>query len=208
MFLVSVLEDVAERLNTAGVDYYVVGAVGAYLDAGIPFLREHDDLDIFINEDDVTKLVAVFADTDFEFHDNRSTSAKVLNSAGYTDGEHEVYAKHRTLDFHIGFFLFRRNKDTYTVIEYFRDETGQKKLERTLPIKFFELQYNTRPKMFHGIPMRTVRKEMIYKNKSVMGREKDAFDREQLAPRIDHRILDQLTGLHLYRVTRVSDVRL
>lgn len=208
MFLTNILEDVIKRLNAAGVDYYIVGAVGAYLDAGLPLQREHDDLDILINENDVPKLAAIFRGTDFVFHDNRNKSTKVLNTAGYTDGEHEVYAQHRTQDFHIGFFLFRRDVDTYTIIEYFRDEEGQKKLERTLPIRFFELQYNMQPIIFRGTPTKTVRKEAIYKMKSVMGREKDRFDREQLAPMIDDRILGQLSGMHTYRITKISDARL
>lgn len=103
MLASKILEEICTKLNAAGVDYYVVGAVGAYLDANLPFLREHDDLDILVNENDVNKLPAIFNDMDFDFYDNRTTSTKVLNSLGYTDGEHEVYARHRASNFHIGF---------------------------------------------------------------------------------------------------------
>lgn len=202
----NILLDVAKRLNAAGIDYYIVGAVGAYLEAGIPFPREHDDLDIFINEADVPKLAEVFQGTNFDFCDHRGTSAKTLNTAGYTDGEHEVIAKYRGTDFHIGFFLFRRNEEIYTVIEYYRDGNTQKKLERTLPIRYFDLQYNTKPILFHGVPMKTVRKETIYKNKTVMERKKDQFDREQLAPKVDAQIIEQLAGMHQYRVIRTSEI--
>lgn len=208
MNLANIIKEITEKLNLAGVDYYIVGAIGAYLDAGMPFPREHDDLDIFINEKDIPKLAEVFAGTDFDFHDNRKTSAKTLNAAGYTDGEHEVFARHQKLDFHIGFFLFRRDENTYSIIEYFRDEHGQKKLERILPIRFFELQYNSKPILFQGVPVRTVRKEAIYKMKSVMKRSKDEFDREQLAPKIDEQVLVLLTGMHNHRVTKISNVKL
>lgn len=69
---------------------------------------------------------------DFDFYDNRTTSTKVLNSLGYTDGEHEVYARHRASNFHIGFFLFYRDRETYTIVEYYQENRVQKKLERTL----------------------------------------------------------------------------
>lgn len=201
-----ILEEICAKLNAAGVDYYVVGAVGAYLDANLPFLRKHDDLDILVNENDVNKLPAIFNDMDFDFYDNRTTSTKVLNSLGYTDGEHEVYARHRASNFHIGFFLFYRDRETYTIVEYYQENRVQKKLERTLPIQFFDLQYNTRPILFHGIPLKTVRKETIYKNKATMRRDKDMFDRQQLEPKIDYDILGRLSGLHNYRVTKISDV--
>lgn len=207
MSIVNILKDIALRLNTANVDYYVVGAIGAYLDAGLSLVRKHDDLDIFVNEEDVPKLVTIFEGTDFDFCDHRGISTKTLNRDGYTDGEHEVYAKHRGSEFHIGFFLFHRDTEKYTVIEYFRDDGIQKKLERTLPIRFFELQYNPKPILFHEVPIRTVRKETIYKNKSVMKRKKDEFDREQLAPTINQTVLKQLSGMHNYRLTKVSEIK-
>lgn len=206
MDLTDILIDITKRLNTAGIDYYIVGAVGAYLDARMPFVREHDDLDILINERDVSKLASIFAKTNFAFHDNRKTSSKTLNQAGYTDGDHEVYAEHQDLKFHIGFFLFYRGESTYTIVEYYRDNNVQRKLERTLPIEFFELQYNMQPIIFHGVPIKTVRKETIYKNKTAMHRNKDRFDQEQLAPKINQQILGQLSGMHRHRITKTSDI--
>lgn len=39
-----------------------------------------------------------------------------------------------------------------------------------------------------------------------MRRDKDMFDRQQLEPKIDYDILGRLSGLHNYRVTKISDV--
>ena len=205
-FLNAVLKWVCERLNERGINYYVVGAIGAYLDAGLPLQRAHDDVDILIEEKDVEKLAEVFKGTDFELHDRRLVSEKVLNEYGYTDGEHEVYAQYKYGDFHIGFFLLRFGKDDYTIVEYFREGGVQKRLERTLPRRFFATQYNDEPVEFSGVKLKTARKEMIYKNKLVMGREKDIFDLEKLESTVEAEKLEKLKGLSKYRKTVVVEL--
>lgn len=200
------LKLVCGRLNEAGINYYVVGAVGAYLDAGLPFAREHSDLDILIEEKEIEKLEKVFAGTDFEFFDKRMTSEKVLNRDGYADGEHEVVAKYKHGEFHVGFFLIRLDEDTYTMIDYFREHGVCKRLERTLPMEFFEAQYNETPVKYQGVKFKVVRKEVVYKNKMIMRREKDLFDLKQLEPRIEESKLAKLSGMHKFRKTVIVDL--
>ncbi len=205
-FINKVLKFVCKKLDDAKIDYYVVGAIGAYIDAEMPIQRIHEDLDIMVEEKCLPELRKIFENTDFEFCDRRLLSNKVLNKRGYTEGDHEVYAQHKYYNFHVGFFLFRFNNDSYTTIEYFRDSGLQKKLERTLPMQFFAAQYNTCPIDYYGTSLKVVRKEMIYKNKLTMKREKDLFDIAKLEPALDSGKLEKLKGLNGYRKTEVSDL--
>lgn len=205
-FIDRVLKFVCETLNDKEIDYYVVGAIGAYIDAGIPIQRVHEDVDIMIEEKYVDKLKEIFDNTDFEFYDNRLTSNKALNEKGYTEGHHEVYLQYKYDDFHIGFFLYSRTDVSYTMVEYFSEVGIQKRLERTLPIEFFELQYNCDLIDYLGVKLKVIRKEIIYKNKSVMNREKDLFDLEKLKPAIEKEKIDRLKGLSKYRKTAIVDL--
>ena len=197
---------ISSKLNELNIEFYIVGAIGAYIDANIPLQRAHDDLDLMIEETNIDKLNQVFKDTEFEFHDNRFTSDKVLNQYGYPEGEHEVFAKLKNSDFHIGFFIFYRKENTYTICEYFNQDGKQKKLERTLPIEIFNFQYNPSPINYLKNNIRVVRKELIYKNKFVMNREKDLFDIKMLEQKIDKHILENLKGLSKIRKTTIIDI--
>lgn len=206
IFVNDVIKFIATKLNEKNINYYIVGAIGGYIDSGLEIERKHDDLDILVEEKDVDKLNEVFVDTEFDFFDNRFNSEKVLNEYGYTDGDHEVYAVHKYSDFHIGFFLFKYDEYSYTIIEYFRDEFKQKRLDRTLPIHYFKYQYNDVPISYKGVKLKVVRKELIYKNKKVMGREKDLFDIQKLEPTLNYEILNNLKGLSKQRKTNVVDL--
>lgn len=205
-FINNTLKFICEKLNDNDINYYVVGAIGAYIDAGLPLERIHEDIDIMIEEKYIDKLENIFKNTDFEFHDNRMSSNKVLNEYGYTDGDHEAYAKHKYSDFHIGFFLFHYDDNSYTITEYFNEKEKHKKLERTLPIEFFASQYNDDWITYLGFKLKVVRKETIYKNKLVMNREKDLFDIKKLKPTIESNKLDKLKGLSKYRKTAIIDL--
>ena len=39
---------IANKLNSNNINFYIVGAIGAYIDANIPLQRIHDDLDLMI----------------------------------------------------------------------------------------------------------------------------------------------------------------
>lgn len=205
-FVNKALKFVCRKLNDEKINYYIGGAIGAYIDAKLPLQRAHEDLDILIEEKDVGKLSDIFRDTDFEFYDNRLMSTKILNEQGYADGDHEVFAKYKYNSFHIGFFLLCHDDDSYAITDYFRENGIQKKLERTLPIRFFEAQYNNGWVEYAGIKLKTVRKETIYKNKLVMNREKDLFDLEKLKPTIENDKLEKLKGLSKYRKTAIVDL--
>lgn len=197
---------ICQKLNELKINYYIVGAIGAYIDANIPLERIHEDLDILIEEKDVKKLSKAFKDTNYTFYDNRLKTNKVLNQYGYPDGDHEVIANYKYNNFHIGFFLFRKNSQNYTIIDYFKENNEIKKLERTLPIKFFYFQYNNEQKNYYGINLKSVRKELIFKNKKIMNREKDLFDIQKLENNIDKDILNNLSGLSKHRKIKIISI--
>lgn len=221
-FIINILKSLTTHLDEQGIDFYIVGAIGAYIDAGLPLQRAHTDLDILIEEKYVPALASIFTSPDdtaspdanpvshvlseFAFHDHRLTSDKTLNPHGYPDGHHEVYAQHLHSDFHIGFFLYQRDDTSYTMIDYLRKGGTLQKLSRTLPIKFFDAQYNPNPVTYHNLQLRVARKETIYKNKLVMHRPKDLFDLQQLRPTIDPTQLAALHGLSQHRQTTITPV--
>ena len=205
-FINKQIKFISSKLNELNIDFYIVGAIGAYIDANIPLQRQHDDLDLMIEEKSVSKLSEIFKETNFDFFDNRFTSNKTLNEYGYPEGEHEVYAKLKNSDFHIGFFLYYKNKETYTICEYFNQKGKQKKLERTLPLEIFNYQYNNNQINYLGNIIKVVRKELIYKNKFVMNRKKDLFDIELLEPTLNKDILNKLKGISKIRKTTIIDI--
>ena len=197
---------IANKLNSNNINFYIVGAIGAYIDANIPLQRIHDDLDLMIEEKDVDKLKEIFENSDYTFYDKRFTPNKFLNKYGFPDGDHEVYAKHKEKDFHIGFFLYYYDEKAYTICEYFKENNTLKKLERTLPIEIFNYQYNNTPIQYMGSKVKVARKELICKNKLIMNREKDLFDIKNIEPVIDHNILNGLKNLSKIRKTKTINL--
>lgn len=205
LFLDNTIKMIAQKFNFHKINFYIVGALGAYIDAKIPLQRNHDDLDVMIEEKDIEKVKELFKNSEYVFFDNRYTNNKYLNEHGYPEGNHEVYANHKFSDFHIGFFLYRKNNEKYTIIEYFKENGKCKRLERSLPIEIFKYQYNDVAD-YKGIKVKVARKELIYKNKQVMNREKDIFDIKKLKPTIDYKMLENLKGLSKIREVVILDV--
>lgn len=200
------LNFVCPKLNALKINYYIVGAIGAYLSIGLKSNRIHDDLDILIEEKDVDLLKDVFETSDYYFYDNRYTNEKTLNENNYTDGEHEVIAKQKNGDFHIGFFLFSKTDEQYTIIEYFKEDNLQKKIERTLPIKYFKYQYSDNLIKYGKTQFKTVTVECIYKNKLNMNRKKDKYDCEILKEYIDLNKLKHLKGMNKDRLISIKTI--
>lgn len=195
---------ISDKFNSININYYIVGAIGGYIDAGLPIMRSHDDLDIMIEEKDINIVKVVFNNSKYTFCDNRYDNNKTLNENGYTDGDHEVYASYNMSDFHIGFFLYSKDDEKYTIIEYFKENNICKRLERSLPIDIFKYQYNDEA-MYGDIKVKVARKELIYKNKKVMNRDKDIFDVKNLEDKIDFNILEKLKGLSKLRTSKIIE---
>ncbi len=206
-FLLEQLSFICNRLNDAKIDYYVVGALGGYIDCNLEITRKHDDIDIMILESDIDKLQDILKNSDYIFLDNRKHSNKFLNNKGFTEGdEHEVYAQYKYNDFHIGFFMYSRTNESYSIIEYFKEDGNQKKLIRILPIRYFEYQYDSNYKTYKEIKLKTVRVECIYNNKKNMDREKDKYDNSIFENYIDNSIIKNMSGKSKYRVTKIETI--
>jgi len=204
-FIKEQIRFIVKKLNENKINYYIVGAIGAYIDAGLEIQRVHDDLDIMIEEKDIEKVMNIFKNSDYSFYDNRFDNNRYLNKYGYPEGEHEVYAMYKDNIFHIGFFLYSYDKEKYTIRDYFKEGDKFKCLERSLPIEIFKFQYNDNC-VFENLLVKVVRKELIYKNKKVMNREKDLFDINNLEKKLDYAILDKLKGLSKIRKTKIIEV--
>ena len=206
--LLKQLDYICNALNDNNINYYVVGALGAYIDCNLDTVRKHDDIDIMIEEKEIDRLKDLFENTDYIFYDNRKSSNKALNEKGFTEGaDHEVYAKYKDSEFHIGFFMYEKEDDKYSIIEYYKDDDTQKRLIRTLPIKYLYYQYDDNYKIYKGIRLKTVRVECIYKNKQNMDREKDKFDNNIFKEYINEAIMNNLSGKSKYRETKIEEIK-
>jgi len=186
------LKKVCDRLNSSGVDYYVVGALSTFIGTNTPLFRYHGDIDFMIAEKDIEKVAEAMQGTDYNFSDDRFDNKKVLrDGVGHTQGEHEVIANHKDNEFHLGFFLFRRELDnSITVREYFmqEDENGRrvpKVLERHEPAELATLEYSEEKKAFAGTEFRTSTPESVFAKKMSTQHPKDKLDIDALKGKVD-----------------------
>ena len=182
-----------DRLNELGVDYYLVGALSTFIGTDTPLFRYHGDIDFMVAEKDLEKVREALQGTEYEFSDDRLNNKKRLEEGvGHTQGEHEVIANHKNNEFHLGFFLFRREQDnSLTIREYFmqEDENGEKVpmvLERHCPKELVDLEYTQDETEYEGTSFRTSTPESVYAKKMSTRHPKDMLDIKALEGKIDH----------------------
>lgn len=197
------LKIVCDKLNKLGVDYYVVGALSAFIVTQTPLFRYHDDIDFMIPEKDISKVKEALKDSEYNFSDNRLNNKKRLKlEVGHTQGEHEVIANHKENEFHLGFFLFRREPDnSMTVREYFMEENeyGEKVpkiLERHEPAELVALEYSEEFVNFAGTQFRTSTPESVYAKKMSTKHPKDILDLETLKAKVDFDKIREMKQYH------------
>lgn len=197
------LKTVCDRLNAQGVDYYVVGALSTFIATETPLFRYHGDIDFMVSEEDLPKVQAAMKGTDYEFSDDRLNNQRRLAKDGsHAQGEHEVIANHKDNEFHLGYFLFRREPDgAITVREYFmeEDENGvnaPKILERYLPKELAELEYSSEETEFAGTKFRCSTPESVIAKKEFTNHPKDRLDIEKLKGKIDPEKRRELEKYH------------
>lgn len=151
-----------------------------------------------VAEKDIEKVREALADTDYKFSDDRFNNQKRLEEGvGHTQGEHEVIANHKDNEFHLGFFLFRREPDqSITIREYFMQEreNGERVpmvLERNCPKELVDLEYTIEETEFAGTRFRTSTPESVYAKKMSTRHEKDMLDIEALKDKIDERKIEE-----------------
>lgn len=182
------LKLVCDKLNEAEVDYYVVGALSAFISTKTPLFRYHSDIDFLVAEKDIEKIRETLGNTDYEFQDNRLNNKKsVSESFAHTRGEHEVIANHKKNEFHLGFFLFQREQDdSMTIREYFMSEQKVPMIvERNYPKELVNLEYTKDEVKFAGTKFRVSTPESVYAKKTYTKNAKDLLDIQALKDKID-----------------------
>lgn len=204
------LKATCDKLNELGVDYYVVGALSTFIKTGTPLFRYHGDLDFMVSEADLPKVQEALKDSNYNFSDDRLDNKKRYSpDVGHTQGEHEVIANHKENEFHLGFFLFRREEDkSITVREYFmEEENGVKKpkiLERNIPEELAALEYSEEYTEFAGTKFRASTPESVLSKKMYTRHEKDMLDIEALEGKVD---LEKMEEMKKYQsTTKVVDI--
>lgn len=151
-----------------------------------------------VAEKDIEKVREALADTDYKFSDDRFNNQKRLEEGvGHTQGEHEVIANHKDNEFHLGFFLFRREPDqSITIREYFMQERENIEkvpmvLERNCPKELADLEYTVEETEFAGTRFRTSTPESVYAKKMSTRHEKDMLDIEVLKDKVDERKIEE-----------------
>ena len=179
------LKLVCDRFNELGIDYYIVGALPMYL-MKEKLIRYHDDIDFMVAEKDLTKVAQALKGTPFEFKDHRLDSTKVYDKTdNLTNGEHEVMAQRTDNEFHLGFFLFKRQEDKVEVREYHAklDEKGNKipLIHKRIKSKEqFDAEYGDNYVECYGTKFKCSTPESVYGIKRYTqdqpGRHKDKVD--------------------------------
>lgn len=151
-----------------------------------------------VAEKDIEKVREALAGTDYEFSDDRFNNQKRLaEGVGHTQGEHEVIANHKENEFHLGFFLFRREPDqSITIREYFMQEreNGERVpmvLERHYPKELVDLEYTSEETEFAGTKFRTSTPESVYAKKMHTRHDKDMLDIQALKDKVDERKIEE-----------------
>ncbi|MGN1383716.1 MAG: hypothetical protein ACI4XD_00265 [Clostridia bacterium] len=156
-----------------------------------------------VAEKDIEKVREALQGTEYEFSDDRLSNQKRLEeSVGHTQGEHEVIANHKDNEFHLGFFLFRREQDnSLTIREYFmqENENGERVpmvLERHCPKELVDLEYTQDETEYAGTRFRTSTPESVYAKKMSTRHPKDMLDIEALEDKIDHSKITEMSKYH------------
>ncbi len=188
---------VTTLFNQYGIDYYIVGALPCFLKTGQKLFRYHDDIDIMVNEDDLSKVSEVMHLIGYEFHDDRFPGLERYQEMIQNKPPHTVLAQNPNNEFHLGFFTFRREKDnSITVREYsHRLEDGNvvvDVLERQYDSLGTKLRYDEQPTEYMGATFKTSTVESVYELKGYTKRPKDITDMQKLEPYIDRQKLEEL----------------
>lgn len=209
----STISSLCSKLNELDVDYYLVGAVSAFIGNGISLFRYHEDLDFMIAEKDIDKVREALKDSDYVFSDNRLATDKTYDpKVGHTQGEHEVIARHKENEFHLGFFLFDRQRDnSIDIIEYYKGRKDGKDvpmvLKRHLPKELVELEYMVESTEYANTSFRTSTPESIYSKKVYTAKGKDLLDIHALEGKIDFEKIEEAKRIRTTTKTMCADTK-
>lgn len=198
----SKLEILVKKLNEKGIDYQLAGALCAYIKYGVELNRIHDDIDINLNEADISKFKEACEEMGLQFHDDRLTTPRILKK-GIPTGEHEVLATLDGSDFHIGAFCFERKPDrTIVNKDYYHDENGQVYTRNDIMNSELANEIFGREQVdFRGQKLTITPPEYVYRLKKYTKKDKDLVDIMFMESRIDK---DKLKKI--YELSKLSRI--
>lgn len=161
------------------VDFYLVGALPAYMITGVEDTRYHDDIDLLLNEEDIPKVKKIVEMYGFTFEDKRFDSPKYFDKEqNRVRGDHELLAQHNTSEFHLGFFCFERGKEGEVVHkDYFKDEEGNTFVyKHNISKEESDIAYDDKVHEYEDFRFKMASLESIYRIKKYTQREKDIID--------------------------------
>ena len=173
----SKLKELIILLENDNVDYQLAGALCGYIKYNQESNRCHEDIDININEKDISKFKNACEKLGLSFQDNRLSSPRVLKD-GIPVGEHEIIAKEKNSDFHIGAFPFERLADGTIISKgYYHDEHGNPCCKETIIGSRLAKEIFDKEKMdFGGCQLCITSPEYVYILKQYTNKEKDKHD--------------------------------
>lgn len=183
-------------LNQEDIDFQITGSLSAYLKSGEESTRTHDDIDLYINEDDFEKFQNVCEKMNLVFEDNRLDSPRVLQN-GIPVGEHEVIATKPDSDFHIGVFCFERLVDGNVIFRsYYHDEDNDPCVREEIIGKDLAKEILGKEKVtFQGESFYITPPEYVYLLKRYTNHQKDQHDIRFVEERLDPEVLGKLHTL-------------
>ena len=190
------LEILVKKLNEKGIDYQLAGSLCAYIKYGVESNRTHDDIDINLNEADMSKFKEVCEEMGLQFHDDRLTTPRVLKN-GIPAGDHEVLATLDDSNFHIGVFCFERKPDGTIVNKgYYHDENGQVYTRDDIMSPELASEIFGREQVdFRGQKLTITPPEYVYRLKNYTKKDKDLADIMFMESRIDKDKLERISEL-------------
>lgn len=201
--------------NKYGIDYYIVGALPCFLKTNQELFRYHDDIDIMINENQISQIAQIIESQGYEFHDDRYPSIIRYKEMMKNKPPHTVLAQNPDNEFHLGFFCFKREQnDSITVREYsHRMEDGRvitDLLERRSTPEGTKLRYDETPVQYGDTSFKTGTVESVYALKMYTRRPKDITDIHKLDPYMDKGLLEKLKQepleqVYIYDIEKEKD---
>lgn len=162
-------------------DAYYTGGLMGYLATNHQLERYHEDLDLFINEDQLESLYEIVTQSeDFKF---------ISNMDHKEENGHEFKIQYKGTPMSIGLFLFERKSNNEIVIKeyYHLNNNPSEELlvnEQHLSPEYAQMIFSGNIRIHNDIPYRMQSLESIYNSKK-NSRPKDRYDASIIKDSVD-----------------------
>lgn len=184
--IMNIFDNLNLLLNKADIDYYHTSGILVYLLTNNPLERYHHDLDIFVNEKDISKLETALNGTDFAYD-------MFLGKRTEDTKRRTLKLKYNKSDIVVSVFIFEKLLDGSVIInDYYYDSnnnlfaTQDYNSPRCVQLSFSDEIYE-----HNGIPYKSITKEALYNCKKNRG-IKHQYDCNILKPHIDLKLENEI----------------